>query len=304
MKGKLLLLMVLPVCSQAQESVRQQLVHEHEQEGLTLSYVNAGEIDSIDYGDRLYKTSQVKVESAGRLADGAVSRDGELIAFRLSYDHPYRNDLGVAHSDGSDLREYPGVDFPSSFCWSSDKSKLAVNAASQRRPHGELLIVGLESEATQDVDEGGYTTSQCWSPGDKEIVYGYGDSVRVFDLGAGKSREIAKGEDPTWSPDGKWIAFHSGDAYYVVQPSGAGLTELFKQEGIRTGLWWSPDGSVVAYISLGGKLPASEHTFPFGPRQLRVRRLADNSDDWILVEPDAPYVPSYQWVLPGASNTH
>ena len=293
-----LIMLALVACINAQETVRQQLVREQKQEGLTLASFYFGKFETVRFASRSFELSDLRVNSAGRLSDGAVSRDGELIAFGLSFDRPYRKHLAVARSNGSDLRYYPEIESPSSLCWSYDKSKLLLNAAVRHQPHGELLIFWMDSKATEEVEAGGYATSQCWSPDDTQVVYGVGDSIRIYDLRKKKWREIAKGQDPTWSPDGNWIAFYQNDAYYAIRPSGADRRELFKRKDARTGLWWSPDNSIVAYIALGGKLPAHEHTFPFGPRQLRVRRLSDNADDWILVETDAPYIPSYQWVLP------
>lgn len=299
---QLFVVLALSTCVQAQETVRQQLERQQKQKGLVLASFHYGEIDTVNFSNRSIDLRDLKANSDGRLGGGALSPDGQFIAFALSFSHPYHEYLGVARSDGGGLREYPDVASPSSFCWSNDKSKMALNAAVRQQLHGELLIVGLDSKVTQEVEAGGYVTSQCWSSDDKQVVYGVGDSIRIYDLENRKSREIAKGEEPTWSADGKWIAFHNNDAYYVIRPSGEDQKELFKQKGIRTGLWWSPDGGVVAYMCLGGKYD-SHRDFDFVPRQLRVRRLADNSDDWVLVGPDVAYVPSYQWISPGGPKT-
>jgi Tol biopolymer transport system component len=232
---------------------------------------------------------------------GAISRDGESIAFEISFYHPARWTLGVARSDGSALQEYPDVASPSSICWSNDKSKLALNAAVPKQPNGAILILRLNSNATRQVDLGGSLTSQCWSPDDKKIVYGLGESIRIYDLGEMKWMELAKGEDPAWSPDGKWIAFYHDAAYYAIRPSGADQKVLFRKKGHSGGPWWSPDSELVAYMSLSGK---TGNWMGFDSRQLRVRRLADSSDDWVLNEPDASFSPEYQWVLPRQTASH
>jgi Tol biopolymer transport system component len=301
--SQLFFVMLMAASMQAQEPVRQQLERQQQQKGLTLCLLYFRELETVNFASRSFELRDFKVSSNGRLSAGAVSRDGEEIAFELSFYPPLRQYLGVAHSDGSGLREYPDVVSPHDFCWSNDKSKLALNAAVRRQLHGALVIVDLDSKATQEIEASAGVTSQCWSPDDKHVVYGVGDSIRIYDLGEGKWRELAKGVNPTWSPDGNWIAFYHKDAYYAIRPSGAERKQLFKQKDVRTGLWWSPDGSVVAYICLGGKYDP-HRDFDFVPRQLRVRRLADNSDDWILTEPDVGYVPNFQWILPAEFKPH
>lgn len=58
--------------------------------------------------------------------------------------------------------------------------------------------------------------------------------------------------DPTWSPDGRWIAYDTsgyGDIY-KVRPNGTGLTRLFAGHGVNEG-WspaWSPNGAWIAFV--------------------------------------------------------
>lgn len=301
--AQLIIVIIMVAYLQTREPIRHQLERRQEQEGLTLAEFYFGKLDTVNFATRSFGLRDVKISTKGRVGDGVVSRDGESIAFSLSFSNPYRQYLAVVGSDGSGLREYPEIASPSGFCWSNDKSKLALNAAVRRQLHGELVILDLGSKAIQELEAGAGVTSQCWSPDDKRVVYGVEGSIRIYDLGEKKSRDLATGENPTWSPDGNWIAFYHDGAYYAIRPSGADRKLLFKQEDVRTGLWWSPNGEVVAYMCLGGKYDP-HRDFDFAPRQLRVRRLADNSDDWILTEPDVGYVPNYQWVLPAVPKAH
>ncbi len=50
---------------------------------------------------------------------------------------------------------------------------------------------------------------------------------------------------PTWSPDGKKIAFDSGFYIWVVDADGSNLTQLTPHHGAYPA--WSPDGSKIAY---------------------------------------------------------
>jgi Tol biopolymer transport system component len=296
----LLALILLAATLNAREAVRQQIDRQQREIGLTLASF-ARKISIVNFGDRSPRLKEVTVSGEGRPLQGAISRDGESIAFEISFYHPARWTLGVANSDGTGLQEYPNIASPSSICWSNDKSALALNAAVQQQPNGALLIVRLDSHSTQQIDAGGSLTSQCWSPDDKRIVYGVGTSIRIYDLGKGKWRELAEGESPAWSPDGNWIAFYHDAAYYAIRPSGADQKMLFRKKGHSAGPWWSPDGALVAYMCLSGK---QGDWMGFESRQLRVRRLADSSDDWVLNEPDDSFSPQYQWVLPRQTSAH
>jgi eukaryotic-like serine/threonine-protein kinase len=57
---------------------------------------------------------------------------------------------------------------------------------------------------------------------------------------------------PSWSPDGKRIAFYSnrdGGKYeiFAIEPDGSGLTQLTKTAGRTWFPFWSPDGKRIAY---------------------------------------------------------
>ncbi len=106
---------------------------------------------------------------------------------------------------------------------------------------------------------------------------------------------LAKGRDATWSPDGNWIAFLDDDTYYAISPSGENGRELFKSRGALSGLWWSPDSRTVAYASRNRLFERPLIAVDVGWVRLRVRRLADNSEDWVAQLSDV-HIPSYQWV--------
>jgi Tol biopolymer transport system component len=61
-----------------------------------------------------------------------------------------------------------------------------------------------------------------------------------------------KDRGPSWSPDGKRIAFYSNRdegryEIWVINPDGSGLTRLTKTSGHGWFPWWSPDGKRIAY---------------------------------------------------------
>jgi TolB protein len=59
--------------------------------------------------------------------------------------------------------------------------------------------------------------------------------------------------DPSWSPDGNWLAFAGRDAYaveaYVAHPDGTAVSRLTSDGQLARSPAWSPDGRHIAYLS-------------------------------------------------------
>lgn len=94
-----------------------------------------------------------------------------------------------------------------------------------------------------------------WSPDGKEIAVEYmprigQGQIAIVETDTGKSRIIADGGNPSWSPKGDWIAYFDMHLAmcYVVHPDGTGVKILLDGEhGFRYHAWdfgavWSPDG--------------------------------------------------------------
>ena len=288
------------------ESVRAELIRRQSQTGLTLVAFYSGSLEVVSFVPRSLQKTGYRFPS---LQEGVISPDG--IDAVLLRDRPFTR-FATARLDGTGLREYAGIAGGYRMCWNSDRSQILMSVEDNSDPfHTTLQIVDVGSKTARNIDSNAYVylTPQCSSPDGKRFVYetqeplhqkkdGSSEAVnptlKIYDVEQNKSHELAKGSEPSWSPDGDRIAFLDDRTYYAIAPSGDGKTILFHKGGADSGLAWSPDSRLVAYTSHN---TAFERPLllDVGPVRLRVRRLSDNSEDWILQLTDA-YLPLFQWV--------
>jgi len=262
------------------ESVQDELVRLQRQFGLTLVNVDSNAVQFVDFSKHTLRKLR---EFPG---GGWISRDGSEVATTIHLGTRWYP--RISRPDGSGLREYPGVVDPTDFCWSLDGSRLALRATihgDTRRDPPRLWILDVNLGTTRDTGADGRLTPQCWSPDAKQIAYSDANAsfvknsnVRVLDLAAHTSRTLAKGVNPTWSPDGNWIAFYDQGTYYSIRPAGGESKKLFKKWHATSGLLWSPDCRIVAFVSQAGVFEGQLPTIDIELYWLRARRLADGSE--------------------------
>jgi Tol biopolymer transport system component len=135
---------------------------------------------------------------------------------------------------------------------------------------GGLLAVSLASAATESSDRVGETrfrTDPEWSPDGKQIAFvdhdpATGGDLWVMNADGSAARRLTSSKpppsanygarQPSWSPDGRTIAFGYGYVgISVVGADGTGLRELIR--GVSFAAAWSPRGKWIAYAA-GGEL--------------------------------------------------
>ena len=75
-----------------------------------------------------------------------------------------------------------------------------------------------------------------------------------------RARRLTPGQLPTWSPDGRRIAFRSGPDIGSIRPDGSGLRTLVRgpRDSSIAGLSYSPDGRQIAFVR---QYPADAHDY-------------------------------------------
>ncbi len=159
--------------------------------------------------------------------------------------------LYVMDADGKNQRRVTTTPIGSHFEWSPDGKRFLFQSSWEDTSHRGKD--GLHSSAIYMMNTDGTQQQQRLRP------VGNHDSW------------------PTWSPDGKWIAFCSeqdgNQDIYVMNTDGSKVHRLTDDEAGDTGPVWSPDGSQIAFTSF--------RTHPGGSVCLIQ---ADGSDEKLIYE--------------------
>ena len=201
-------------------------------------------------------------------ADPACSPDGRRIAFRSERD--FKPDLYVMDRDGNNvIRLTNDNDFESRPSWSPDSKRIAFSAFRFLVGNSEIYVTDAEGDVpinlTQhEMDD----VVPSWSPDGSQIAFSSKPAAviaaaafNIFVMNAdGKGRRNLTGDtnltnsfNPTWSPDGKKIAFSAQHNHiygiYVMTAEGRKLEMLSDGEGNNRRPAYSPDGTRIAFES-------------------------------------------------------
>jgi WD40 repeat protein len=211
-----------------------------------------------------------------------VSRSGGRIGAVIGYP-PGAQGLAAVSVAGGSQKSIPGIyaGVDGSVVWSHDASLVATHptfgvAPSGGVPDAPLLIGDFRTGTARTLMDGVTARGLAlddWSPDNRQLLAGrlittatgtHTSELELIDAQTGQTRDLVEGGFGFFSPDGKEIAFTSGDGR---------LTLLNLASGQRTPLpvfdaspvSWSPDGTAIAFGQRGT------------PPQLLVLHLATGS---------------------------
>ena len=149
----------------------------------------------------------------------AVSPDGSQVAMILSKDG--WTDLYVCNADGSGLRRLTkSPQDESSPCWSPDGQWICF--ASKDRERRSLAKISVSGGTPQRIPTNGVgnPTEPDWSPDGKWIAFtsqARDFSVCVVPASGGDATVLVSGEDPSWAPNSRTLAFaRRQSGHYVL----------------------------------------------------------------------------------------
>ena len=102
-------------------------------------------------------------------------------------------------------------------------------------------------------DSPAYESSPSWSPDGRHIAFTsqrYGNrEIHVMDSDGSNPRRLINGNSPSWSPDGRHIAFESSLGIHVMGSDGSNPRRLTDSPAYDYQPSWSPDGQHIAFES-------------------------------------------------------
>jgi Tol biopolymer transport system component len=216
--------------------------------------------------------------------------------------HPHE-DIYVVNADGSGLKRLTSdrwADFDPS--WSPDGRRIAYRHESAGGDaSAEIYVMDADGSLKRNLTRrAGPDYSPAWSRDGKRIAFAsfHGSalpSIWVMKTDGSEKRRVSplSGEYPTWSPDGRKIAFDRNTFgprawdIWVVGADGSRPRPLIASHADEQGAAWSPDGKTIAYASSRGA--------PAGYKRIWLAR-ADGSRQRLLTKVDGERP---AWTKPG-----
>lgn len=167
----------------------------------------------------------------------SYSPNGDQIAFTSNRDG--NPEIYIMNVDGSEVRRltnHPGID--TSPTWSPLGHQMAFT--SDRSGSPQVYVVDVDGTGLRRITFESYCDRPTWSPAPyNEIAYasrtGPGFDIKIVDLATNEVRQVTFGlgsnESPTYSPNGRHLAFSSsrgsGDKQiWLIGRDGRGLTRV------------------------------------------------------------------------------
>jgi eukaryotic-like serine/threonine-protein kinase len=216
----------------------------------------------------------------------AISPDGKLVAYdRIT---PAESRLVVQQLSGGEpvtVARWPGI-AAALPAWSPDGARLFYSS-----PRGLEVVPALGGVsrliAPQTPDQRVGWGAGAWAPSGDRVAYTSADTLYVRDLDADTPpRAIvrrAQMHSPSWSPDGRYLAFVSGNLQYpttgniapssiwVVGAAGGAPVRVTDDRPLHVSPVWLPGGRGLLYVSDqdGGRdiyfVPLTRSRAPDGP---------------------------------------
>jgi len=171
---------------------------------------------------------------------GRWSPDGTMIA--VSLEQQGNSDLFLLSPEGRLMRrltEHSDIDV--SPTWSLDSRGIAF--CSSRSGSPQIYVMNVNSGSVRRLTfRGDYNTSPSWSPKGNLIAYtsrAGGFRIMTIDVDGGDPQEVTAGEDPSWSPDGRYLVFSHGGRLYIASKDGRSVKQLTGGRGDDTSPAWS-----------------------------------------------------------------
>lgn len=171
---------------------------------------------------------------------GRWSPGGDTLV--ISAESNGNSDLFLLSKDGRLIRRltrHPAIDVSPS--WSPDGRHLVFCSGRSGTP--QIFIMNVDSGKIRRLTfQGRYNTDPEWSPKGDIIAYSSragGFTVMSINRDGGQMKKIARGEHPSWAPDGRYLVITRRGRLYVVSKDGRSSKQLTGAGGDDTSPSWS-----------------------------------------------------------------
>ncbi len=187
------------------------------------------------------------------------SPDGNSIAFVWEYPGQGSSNLSTVRLDGSHLTMvYDSYNQISSQHWSPNGKQIAFIRPNTNSTGSTLYIVNADGSGLRQMTKGDLNLHMVqWSPDSQRIATVVSDNnggIYIFDIRKSKLVRLTDGGIPTWSPDGKMLAYASHEenksALNLINADGTHQQQLTHCTCLYIEpVSWSPDGKQLAFAS-------------------------------------------------------
>lgn len=220
-----------------------------------LTFVRAGALWTLGADGNKLRELGGAPKGTGNASSPAWSPDGKKLAF-LAGSGDTTDVFVVDRGGGSRKRLSSGSPAGSGgLTWSPDGGRLAFAS-----PHWQLLSIDSNGgkPSTLSADPGQEPSDVAWSPDGRSIAYDIFlteiGGIYAVDAKSGKPKRLTRtfgDHGPSWSPDGRKLAFCSDGALRVIDADGSHPRTVLRDAGCGS-VAWSPDGREIAFTSWVG----------------------------------------------------